>query len=642
MSNLSPGVNIKESDYSITTATIQSSVGAYVGFFEMGEANTPILVNSTTDLVRIFGKPNNSNFGHFFTAYNYLSYPSSAYIVRALGDSDRNAVSTQSGTVNTITVSTGGSGYTTAPTISIAAPDVTGGVQATAIATVSNGAVTAITVINHGSGYTIAPVVTITGAGTGATATATVVTGGAFIPNTDAYNTNYSYGSTVFGGFAARWPGSYGNNITVAIADSATFSTWTYKNLFSTAPGTSDYVANLGGSGDEMHIVVIDTGGAITGTANSILETFPFVSKASDAKSTDGSNNYWINVLANSSAYVWGLSQPAPAGNNWGTAAAGTAFTALVTAYSSTLTGGVSDYTGSDGKIELQWSTLSDKDRYEIDFVLTGPASSNLAQYLVNFAATRQDCVAYVSPKNYVSGAIITDNDLTATQDMQDYRNQLPAGNSGSYGFMDSGYKYQYDQWNDVYRWVPLNGDVAGLSSRTDFTNAAWWSPAGFNRGQIQNVVRLAYNPSQADRDVIYQSQINPVVNFLGQGTVLFGDNTLQAKNSAFQSLNIRRLFIVLERSISRMAKYELFEFNDSITQQLFVNSVTPFLRSIQSARGITDFKVIADSRVNTPYVVQSKQFVGQILVRPNYSINYITLNFVAVGPTVSFTLAGG
>lgn len=643
---LSPGVAVSEIDQSAVITSAQSSVGAYVGYFSWGPANTPISIGQPSQLVQMFGRPNNSNFQHFFTVYNFLSYPSSALVIRAIGQQSRNAVVTQSGSVASTSITFAGSGYTTAPQVTFSAPQLAGGVTAQGIATVANGQVTGIIVINPGSGYTTAPTIAISASPAGGQAQATAVeaNSGAFIPNMSSYLQNYSFNADIYGEFAAKYPGSLGNGITVSIADSASYATWQYKNLFSGSPSTSQFVSNVGGSNDEMHVVVVDSIGAISGSPGSVLETFSYVSKASDAMNSDGTTNYYKNVLNNNSQWVWSLSHPVT-GANWGAQSVGTVFVSLPsTGYSETLNGGTDDYTKNDGIMELQWETLTNKDLYTIDLVLGGPAGPVLSQYLVNFAASRQDCVAFVSPTNISTGAIITDYDITAAEDVIAFRGTLPSGTTGSYGFLDSGYKYQYDQWNDTYRWVPLNGDVAGLCARTDYTNAAWWSPAGYTRGQIQNVVKLSYNPDQSDRDMLYQAQVNPVVNFAsnGSGVILFGDTTLQQKNSAFQSLNIRRLFIVLERSIAKYAKFQLFEFNDSITQAMFVNTVSPFLRGVQSARGISKFEVIADGRVNTPQVIQSKQFVGSILIIPAYSINYVYLNFTAVGPTVSFSSIGG
>ena len=255
-----------------------------------------------------------------------------------------------------------------------------------------------------------------------------------------------------------------------------------------------------------------------------------------------------------------------------------------------------------------------------------------LSNYIIdNICAVRKDCVAFVSPDK----ATTINNFGMEADTLVAWRDAI---SDSSYAVMDSGYKYQYDRYNDIYRWIPLNGDIAGLCARTDQTNDAWWSPAGFNRGQIKNVIKLAYNPRKAERDILYPNGINPVVAFPGQGTILYGDKTLQAKPSAFDRINVRRLFIVLEKAISRAAKYSLFEFNDSFTRAQFKNLVVPYLRSVQGRRGITDFLVVCDDTNNTPQIIDSNQFVGDIYIKPARSINFIQLNFIAVGTGVQFS----
>jgi phage tail sheath protein FI len=255
-----------------------------------------------------------------------------------------------------------------------------------------------------------------------------------------------------------------------------------------------------------------------------------------------------------------------------------------------------------------------------------------LANYIIdNICETRRDCIALLSPDK----STVINNSGAEALTVKAWRGAV---HSSSYAVLDSGYKYQYDKYNDLYRWVPLNGDIAGLCVRTDSTNDAWWSPAGFNRGQIKNLVKLAWNPRKSERDVLFSNGINPVVTFPGQGTVLYGDKTLQAKPSAFDHINVRRLFIVLEKAISTAAKYQLFDFNDAFTRAQFRNLVTPYLRTIKGRRGITDFYVVCDDTNNTPAIVDSNQFVGDIYIKPSRSINFIQLNFIAVPTGVQFS----
>jgi phage tail sheath protein FI len=286
------------------------------------------------------------------------------------------------------------------------------------------------------------------------------------------------------------------------------------------------------------------------------------------------------------------------------------------------------------------FALFANAELYDVSLIPLGKASSTVAEYVINnVAETRLDCVAFISPEDDATGDIIVGSTSENIDALVAYRDALP---SSSYAVLDSGYKYQYDRYNDKYRYVPLNGDVAGLCARTDYTNDPWWSPGGLNRGQVKNVVKLAVNPGKTERDTLYKAGVNPVVNFPGQGTVLFGDKTLLAKPSAFDRINVRRLFIVLEKAIATAAKYQLFEFNDSFTRAQFTNLVTPFLRDVQGRRGLTDFRVSCDDTNNTGEVIDRNEFVADIYIKPNRSINYITLNFIAARSSVSFDEIGG
>jgi phage tail sheath protein FI len=300
------------------------------------------------------------------------------------------------------------------------------------------------------------------------------------------------------------------------------------------------------------------------------------------------------------------------------------------------LTGGV-DTDVAEGDLELAYDYFSNKELVDISLVLTGDASANVQQYVIdNVANSRKDCVAFVSPPLSAVDSIAQ----TPLEGIQDWLTTLDR--SSSYVVADSGHKYIYDKYNNIYRYVPLNGDVAGLCVNTDTVRDPWYSPAGFNRGAVKNVIKLAWNPSKTFRDSLYSLGVNPVVSFPGQGTVLFGDKTLQNKPSAFDRINVRRLFIVLEKAIAKAAQFSLFEFNDEFTRAQFVALITPFLRDVQGRRGITDFKVVCDTTNNTPQVIDSNQFVGDIYIKPARSVNYIQLNFVAVGTGVDFTTVVG
>jgi phage tail sheath protein FI len=423
---------------------------------------------------------------------------------------------------------------------------------------------------------------------------------------------------------------------------------WEFFNLVDSAPGQSQYVAENGNTSasDEVHIVVVDENGGFTGTPGNILETFQGLSRATDAKTVDGGDNYYQNIINQNSAYIWWANDRTTAVSN----------TAVNIASSTASTpGNYNLIVGSDGFAESNNSVFSavasaydlfaSPEDSDISLVLQGrPLGGStvingvtvenfqLANYIIdNICEIRKDCIALISPdKAEILNAL--GNQAT---NLVAWRGSL---RSSSYAVLDSGYKYQYDRYNDVNRWIPLNGDIGGLCVRTDNTNDAWWSPAGFNRGQIKNLIKLAYNPRKAERDILYPNGINPVVTFPGQGTILYGDKTLQAKPSAFDRINVRRLFIVLEKAISRSAKYSMFEFNDAFTRAQFKNLITPYLRNVQGRRGITDFLVVCDDTNNTPQIIDTNQFIGDIYIKPARSINFIQLNFVAVGTGVQFS----
>jgi len=451
---------------------------------------------------------------------------------------------------------------------------------------------------------------------------------GVLVENRDDYEQNHSSGSGS-DTFIAKYPGALGNSLKVSLVDANTYVGWTYSSSFSDSPDTSDWATAKGGTNDELHIVVIDTTGAFSGTANTVLEKFGFVSKASDAKNSDGSTNYYKDVVNNRSKYVWWASHPA-AGTNWGTAAAGVTFTNTTSVGNYTLSGGVVG-NPTTGDLTSSYDKFENPESVDVSFLLAGPTSgSTIPNYLVSIAETRKDCLVFISP----SSSDVIDN---AGSEAADIATTRASHTSSSYAVMDSAWKYQYDKYNDTYRWIPLNGDIAGLCVRTDNQRDPWFSPAGFNRGVIKNVVKLSWNPTKSERDSLYKDGVNPVVTFPGEGTVLYGDKTLLARPSAFDRINVRRLFIILEKAVARAARSSLFEFNDEFTRAAFVNLVEPFLRDVQGRRGIYDFRVVCDTTNNTGEVIDRNEFVGDIYIKPARSINYIQLNFVAVRTGVSF-----
>lgn len=418
---------------------------------------------------------------------------------------------------------------------------------------------------------------------------------------------------------------------------------WEFYNLVGTPPSQSDYQLAFGNTAaqDELHAVVVDQDGDFTGVPGTILEVYKNLSRATDAKNNNNTTNYYKNVINQQSRYVWWANDRSTARS---AAAASLSSSTATAPLNINLYGGANgkdEATVSLGTIVAAYDMFTSAQDVDVSLIMVGKArgdvinsNTQLATWLINnIAETRKDCVVFNSPDYYH----VVNNRGNEASSIATARNTMP---SSSYGFMDSGYKYMYDRYNDVFRWVPLNGDMAGLCAQTDMTNAQWWSPAGFNRGNIKNVVRLAWNPRESERDTLYVNGVNPVVSFPGLGTVLFGDKTLLAKPSAFNRINVRRLFIVLEKAIATASKFTLFEFNDEFTRSQFKAMVNPFLRDIQGRRGITGFLVRCDSKNNTPFIVQNNEFVADIFVRPNYSINWIKLNFVNVPPTLSFTEA--
>ena len=460
-------------------------------------------------------------------------------------------------------------------------------------------------------------------------ATANANAAGLLVKNRDHYVANYSTGATTgYGEFVAKYPGVRGNSVKVSMADGNTYGGWAYAAEFTSAPATSDAANLVTAKYDELHAVVVDADGVLSGEAGTVLERFPFISKASGIKMSDGSSAYYKDVLNGSSKYVWWVKHPT-AGTNWGNAAPSTTFANLVSNLTVTLSGGVSaDPTAAD--ILEGYDLFDNEEAVTVNLIMTGDGNATVAAGVIAMVESRKDAIVLLSPPL----SAVVNNAGSEANSIVTFRNSLP---SSSFAVLDSGYKYQYDRYNDTYRWVPLNGDIAGLCARTDMTNDPWWSPGGWNRGQIKNVIKLAFSPSKANRDTLYSAGVNPVVSMPGQGTVLYGDKTMLSRPSAFDRINVRRLFIVLETAIAKAAKYSLFEFNDSFTRSQFVSMVEPYLRTVMGRRGITAFKVVCDATNNTPDIIDRNEFVASIFIQPTRSINFITLNFVATRTGVQF-----
>ena len=576
----------------------------------------------------------------------YTSVPT-VVITDSTGSGGAATATIGTSSIASVQITNGGSGYKKFPTVTITGG---GGSGATAgSVTVGASSVTSIEITEGGTGLSDSPAVIIEDApaqnGVTAVAVANIETAGVAILNGQFYSANFINGGGVTGEWAAKYPGALGNSLKVSMADRDTYDAWAYKDEFDASPGTSDGAAIIGGSNDELHIIVIDEKGYISGVENAVLEKYAFVSKASDNKKPDGTNNYYKDVINGRSEWLWWTDHTdMVAGGydttNWGNVMAGTAFKSMTAPLTQSLSGGTDDAAATDGQRMNAYELFSNATLYDINLIMMGKASADVTNFVIdNVALTRLDAVVFISPQDVDSGEVIIGDGSTAVNKVIAYRNAL---GSNSYSVLDSGYKYQYDRYNDVYRWVPLNGDIAGLCARTDYTNDPWWSPGGLNRGQIKNVVRLSCNPNQTMRDNLYRNSVNPVVTFPGQGTVLFGDKTLLAKPSAFDRINVRRLFIVLEKSIATAAKYQLFEFNDAFTRGQFKNLIEPFLRDVQGRRGITDFLVKCDESNNSGEVIDRNEFVADIFVKPTRSINFITLNFVAARSSIAFSEIGG
>lgn len=583
--SLSPAITVREVDLTGTVPNVSTTTGAIVGDFRWGPVAEPTLVNGETALVSAFGAPSTGTAVDFLSAASFLRYSDSLYVTREVVDSD----GTLAGNITS---------------------------NAFDYSTDSDG---------QGLGYQ-----------------------SVLVKNLDDFNAVKDSIAANGTWAVAKWPGAAGSSLAVSIcpadSDNSTFDGWSYKDNFDGAPGTSSYVANLGGSNDEVHVAIIDSDGTFSGVKGSVLETFSYVSLAGDAKTTDGATNYLEDVLNNRSNYVWAVDAPKVNGTavdtDWGKNAAGVEF-GLQTpkVYNTGLGGGKDSPTLNSSAYLRGFDTFEDQNTIEIDFMIAPGMNSKSDQVtvvnhmvgLVAGANGRKDCVVVASPNrnavvNNSAANILTDTLST----VNDYT-------YSSYLVTDNNYLKMYDKYNDQYIFVPAASSTAGVMAGTDASAAPWFSPAGQRRGLYFGVTSLAYNASKTDRDALYKVGINPIVNLPGQGILLFGDKTKESRPSAFDRINVRRLFLVVERAIKEAARNVMFEFNDEFTRAEFVNIVEPFLREIQGRRGITDFRVVCDETNNTADVIDSNRFVASIFIKPARSINYVTLNFVAVRTGVEF-----
>jgi phage tail sheath protein FI len=636
---VSPGVLVQERDLTRIIPAVSTSVGAIAVQFSKGPLDEIVTVSSEQELVDTFGKPNSTNFEDWFSAANFLQYSNALRVVRATNTGLLNATSNTSGILIKNTQDYQDNYSTGSASIGTFAAREAG----------SYGNNLQVSTCPSATAYSTAAVTTVSDASTAVGDTTVTLTAGTDINVGDIVEFSTTAAGTDYDGYKYRVTVVATNDITFVRADSGQGGLqvaltnganvkryWRYYDQVAGAPGTSPYASERSGVNDEIHVIVVDQDGGISGTAGTILEVFDSASKAADAKSPQGDSNYYVDVIYNKSKYVYWMDHNS-SGSNWGSNASGTTFTAVNVPTLESLSGGSDGSTVTVGQRKTAYEKFQDAETVDIGLIIGGTCSATHIDNLITIAENRKDAIAFVSPERADVVNVTSAN--TQTLNVIDAYSSI---RSSSYVMFDSGYKYQYDRYSDVYRYVPLNGDMAGLAARTDLIADSWYSPAGFNRGNVRGAVKLAYNPNKTQRDDLYRSRINPVVTFPGQGTVLFGDKTGLSAPSAFDRINVRRLFITLEKAISTASKFQLFEFNDEFTRANFRNIVEPFLREVQGRRGITDFLVVCDETNNTGDVIDRNEFVAEIYVKPARSINFITLTFIATRTGVSFEEIAG
>ena len=716
----SPGIVVREIDLTTGRTTPSSNkIGAIVAPFAKGPVDLPTLVENENDLLNNFGEPypTDKHYEHWLTASSYLSYGGSLRVVRANDNDLRNGfVPTLVGSASTVKIDSldhyNALGYdeTTLAGVVVAARNPgswSNGVRVAIIDSKADQILSGITTttVNGGAsnilvGYGITQAISsvLPGAGTtsvldgylkgiitevGSGRISVKVLSHVSAGNTEAevdYQSSGVYAFSNTGSVAIHTGGqttSFGSTSYTSRLDwfdqqtiGLTTSSSINWNNISPRPGTSAFAAARNSRFDEVHVVVIDALGSVTGNAGTILEKHLSLSKASDAEFSVGNPSYWRKYLANNSSYIFALNQPSgivttgyssgftgESDIDWNQNADGITFGGYGSSTDS-LSGG-KNYSGvstitSSGSLTATLGELSDgydlfesTDNFKVDFLLMGSAAYNittaqaLANKLISVAELRKDAIAFISPYR---GSALSDTSVqtaVTVRDAVDITSNVLSFyapvSSSSYAVFDSGYKYMYDRFSDTFRYVPLNGDIAGLCARNDINNFPWYSPAGTSRGAILNAVKLPYNPTKTQRDQLYSSRVNPVIFSPGSGIILFGDKTGLARASAFDRINVRRLFVYLEDAISQAAKDALFEFNDEITRTNFVNTIEPFLRDVQAKRGIFDYVVVCDETNNTAAVIDNNEFVADIYIKPARSINFIGLNFIATKTGVDF-----
>jgi len=637
---VSPGVLVQERDLTRIIPAVSTSIGAVAGEFRQGPLDEVVSISSENELVETFGKPDSNNFEDFFSAANYLQYSNSLRVVRASQTNLVNATTTGcglqikntthyqdnyadgSGVVGTFAARTAGSWGNTLLVSTCPSATAYEEEGATTVNDSSTSVGDTTIIVTDGTALNVGDIISFS------TTAAT-----------NDYDDGHQYRITGISThtltIVQKESGSGG--LLTTITDGANVRRrWRYYDSVGTGPGTSAYVSDRSGSGDEIHVVVVDEDGEVTGVPGSVLETYEKLSKAADAKTPQGDSNYYPDVIYAKSQYVYWMDHNT-SGTNWGSNASGTTFTAVNTPTLESLSGGANGSTVTTGQKKTAYEKFQDAETVDVGLIIAGSGDGTHVDNLITIAENRKDAVVFASPER--ADVVNVSNSETQKTNVLGF---FDSRNSSSYAVFDSGYKYMYDRYNDVYRFVPLNGDMAGLAARTDLVADSWFSPAGFNRGNVRGVVKLAFNPSKSQRDELYMKRVNPVCTFPGQGTVLFGDKTALSSPSAFDRINVRRLFITLEKAISTASKFQLFEFNDEFTRANFRAIVEPFLREVQGRRGITDFLVVCDNTNNTGDVVDRNEFVAEIFVKPNRSINFIKLQFVATRTGVAFEEVAG
>lgn len=626
ISLISPGIKITERDFTSVAATTGLAAGAFAGQFRWGPINVATQVVSENDLVTQFGKPNTNLNVDFLSAANFLSYSANLYVVR-VANTALNATAeatTGSGSNGTGVLITNKDNYEATSSFNVGpwaaryagALGNTLRVSACPSANAWQSTLTGTFTVSAGSSVVV---------GSGSLANTELRVGDLFIAGNRSIKVSSISNATYFVLASAHPDG-------VTAGSSAT-RRWEFYGEFTAAPNTSSYATTFGAANDEIHIVVADEDGVVTGTPGLVLEKYEGLSKGSDARSPDGGTNYYKDIINNQSKWIYWTAHDA-AGTNWGNTLVGTTYTNVTVPKTYSLAG------GSDGNTVTDGNRISGYDYFEpknvnvnVAFIGQGGASV-INTVIADLGETKKDVVVTFSPPR----TAVVNNSGSEVSSIETFMNGITRS---TYGIADSGWKYQYDRYNDTYVYVPLNADIAGVIARNDNIREPWLSPAGMTNGVINNAVKLAFNPNLSQRDSLYKLAVNPVINQSGRGTILFGDKTFITKNQSLNRINVRKLFIELQKTIGATAENVLFEQNDATTRSTFVNLVTPYLRSVQARRGITDFRVICNETNNPEDIVNSNGFVADIFVQPIGSVNFIQLNFVSVRGAAAFAEIG-